>query len=514
MGKALTGILNSALDGVALLRAERNAAGRIVDFRWTRINPEGERILGWKADDLIGLTLLATFPGVAYGGLMECWAKAVDEGQPLRNEQEYIHDGIEGWVEYSVAGVDDGVAVTFRDVTARHRDAAALKTALQEAQKAEHAKATFLALVSHELRTPLNGVVCALDLLSGSTGPDRELFLDTARDSARELNRVVTAILDFTKLDAGPIQTKPVAFDLYDLIGQEIEAIAPDAAAKKLRLDCRIDRDAPRHVIGSPCLIRQILRTLLENAVKFTETGSVELVLAASSDPDRTDKACFSLSVTDTGIGIDPKFHDRLFQAFFQSDSSLNRPHEGCGLGLAISSRIADQLGGTLSAHSRPGQGSTFTLDLAMPLANPPGGIRPSDPVASPEKPKKRILLADPGEASGMVTALMLTRAGFNVETVAGGLEALRVAKLRQFDAVVIDMTLPDMSGTLTVKALRRLPGPNGSVPIVAITGAPDAYDDQRFLTAGVTDVIVKPFRKNNLLDRLERFVQAEEMEA
>ena len=118
---------------------------------------------------------------------------------------------------------------------------------------------------------------------------------------------------------------------------------------------------------------------------------------------------------------------------------------------------------------------------------------------------KKRILLADPGEASGMVTALMLTRAGFEVETVAGGLEALRLAKLHRFDAMVIDMALPDMNGVLTVKALRRLPGPNGSVPIVAITEAQDAYNDQRSLAAGVTDLMVKPFRKSNLLERLER---------
>jgi CheY-like chemotaxis protein len=216
--------------------------------------------------------------------------------------------------------------------------------------------------------------------------------------------------------------------------------------------------------------------------------------------------ACFSLSVSDTGIGIDPEFHTSLFQAFFQRDSSLSRPHEGCGLGLAISSRLADQLGGTLAVQSQPGQGSTFRLDLALPVADRPGDLRPAN---SETSAKKRILLADPGEASGMVTALMLSRAGFEVETVAGGLEALRVAKLRRFDAMVIDMDLPDMNGVLTVKALRRLAGPNGSVPIVALTEAQDVYNDQRSLAAGVTDLMVKPFRKSNLLERLERFIHA-----
>ena len=147
-----------------------------------------------------------------------------------------------------------------------------------------------------------------------------------------------------------------------------------------------MDPDVPRRLIGSPdAHIRQIVRTLLENAVKFTEAGSVELSLTScpSSSPcdstcrdpgirDSGAMACFSLAVRDTGIGIDPKFHTSLFQAFSQKDSSLNRLHEGCGLGLAICSRLADQLGGTLSVQSQPGQGSIFRLDLSLPLAPHP----------------------------------------------------------------------------------------------------------------------------------------------
>jgi signal transduction histidine kinase/ActR/RegA family two-component response regulator len=513
-GKALAGVLNSALDGVALLHAIRNGTDRIVDFRWTRINPEGEKILNRKADALIGGNLLAMFPGAAHSGLVDRWASVVDGGKPLRHEQEYTHDGMRGWIEWSVAGIADGVAVTFRDVSARHRDNAALQAALAEARKAEQAKATFLTLVSHELRTPLNGVVGALDLLSGYPIQDQSLFLDTARTSARELNRVVAAILDFTSLDAGPAKPNPMPFDLHELINQEAESIAPIAATKHLRVECRIDRNAPRRLIGSPGHIRQILRALLENAVKFTQAGSVELALTSCTDhadPEENTRsggatACFSLSVSDTGIGIDPEFHTSLFQAFFQRDSSLHRPHDGCGLGLAISSRLADQLGGTLTVQSQPGQGSTFRLDLALPIADHPGDTWPSDLETSL---KKRILLADPGEASGMVTAMMLARAGFEVETVTGGLEALRVAKLRRFDAMVMDMALPDMNGVMTVKALRRLPGPNGSVPIVAITEARDVYDEQHSLAAGVTDLMVKPFRKNNLLEKLGRFFQS-----
>ena len=165
----------------------------------------------------------------------------------------------------------------------------------------------------------------------------KSLFLDTARTSARELNRVVTAILDFTNLDAGPAKPKPVAFDLHDLINQEADAIAPAAAAKNLRVECRIDRNAPRRLIGSPDHIRQILRTLLENAVKFTEAGSVELALTscpthclASSLPIRLSATAAPRHASrcrsrDTGIGIDPEFHASLFQAFSQRDSSLNR---------------------------------------------------------------------------------------------------------------------------------------------------------------------------------------------
>jgi len=527
--KVLTGIMNSALDGVAVLRTVRNASDRVVDFLWIRINPAGERIIGLKADALIGQSLLKTDPDAAHDGLLECWTAVLKTGETVCHQHRRECEGIESWIEYSVAAIDDGVAVTFRDVTARRHADAALHAATAEAARFEQAKTTFLTLVNHELRTPLNGVLCALDLLADSSGADRDLFLDTALVSARELNKVVHTILNFADLDAGPAALKPVAFDLHDLIESEAAAIAPAAAAKNLTVGYSIDTVVPRRLIGSPRSIGQIVRTLLENAVKFTEAGSVELTLTAcpSSPPcdstcqdrgirDSGAMACFSLSVRDTGIGIDPKFHASLFQAFSQKDSSPNRLHEGCGLGLAICSRLADQLGGALSVQSRQGQGSVFRLDLSLPLAphlddphigNRHIGSSKDTTLPSTTAPRKRILLADPSEASGMVTALMLKRAGFEVETVTGGLDALRLARLHRFDAMVIDMALPDMNGIMTVKALRRLPQLDRSVPILAITGSLDAYDDQRRLAAGATDLMVKPFRKSNLLGRLERLV-------
>lgn len=518
--KVLTGIMNSALDGVAVLRTVRNASGRVEDFLWIRINPTGERILGLKTDALIGRSLLKTVPDAAHDGLLECWGAALETGETVCHEHRCEREGIEGWVEYSVAAIDDGVAVTFRDVTDRRHAEAALHAARAEAARFEQVKTTFLALVNHELRTPLNGVLCALDLLAGSSGSDRDVFLDTALVSARELNKVVHAILNFADLDAGPAALKPVAFDLHDLIENEAAAIAPAAAAKNLTVGYSLDPAVPRRLIGSPDALGQIVRTLLENAVKFTETGSVKLILTScpSSSPcastcqdpgirDSGAMACFSLAIRDTGIGIDPNFHASLFQAFSQNDSSLNRLHEGCGLGLAICSRLADRLGGTLSVQSLPGQGSVFRLDLSLPLAR-----HPDDPHIAESNDntvsRKRILLADPSEASGMVTALMLTRAGFEVETVTGGLDALRLARLRRFDAMVIDMALPDVNGIITVKALRRLPQLDRSVPILAITGTLDSYDDQRSLAAGVTDLMVKPFRKSHLLGRLEQLVR------
>jgi PAS domain S-box-containing protein len=533
--KVLTGIMNSALDGVAVLRTVRNASGQVEDFLWIRINPAGERILGLKADALIGRNLLKTVPEAAHDGLLKCWAAALETGETVCHEYRCEREGIEGWVEYSVAAIDDGVAVTFRDVTARRHAEAALHVARAEAARFEQVKTTFLALVNHELRTPLNGVLCALDLLAGSSGSDRDLFLDTALVSARELNKVVHAILNFADLDAGPAALKAIAFDLHDLIENEAAAIAPAAAAKTLTVGYSLDPGVPRRLIGSPDALRQIVRTLLENAVKFTETGSVELILTScpSSSPcdstcrdpgirDSGAMACFSLAIRDTGIGIDPNLHASLFQAFSQKDSSSNRLHEGCGLGLAICSRLADRLGGTLSVHSLPGQGSVFRLDLSLPLARHPHdphmddrhmdapypGDRHSGESNDNTVSRKRILLADPSEASGMVTALMLTSAGFEVETVTGGLDALRLARLRRFDAMVIDLALPDMNGIMTVKALRRLPQLDRSVPILAITGTLDAYDDQRRLAAGATDLMVKPFRKSHLLGRLKQLVR------
>jgi signal transduction histidine kinase/ActR/RegA family two-component response regulator len=513
---ALAGIMNSSQDGVALLSALRNAAGRVVDFVWVRINPAGERILGLKAELLIGQRLLATFADMGRNGVIESFSAAMEACEAPGTVRRCAIAAMDAWIEYSAAPIDDGVAVTFRDVTARYRDEAVLQAALTEAARVEQAKSSFLALVNHELRTPLNGVLCALDLLAGCADADRDLFVNTALNSARDLNRVVGAILHLASLDAGTADIDPVAFDLHDLVEREAALIAPAAAVKNLSVECRIDPAVPRSLTGSPDHIRLILRTLLENAVKFTPSGSVEVSLTACpryspgsstcSCPDMRHSgamACFSLAVRDTGIGIAPEFHSSLFEAFTQCDSSLNRLHDGCGLGLAICNRLSQQLGGTLTVDSQPEKGSLFRLDLSLPLA-PPAVVRRTAQVSAV---KKRILLVDPGEASGMVTSLMLSRAGFEVEAVKEGMEALRLAKLERFDAMVIDMQMPDINGVLIVKALRHLAG---SIPIIAITGAPNACDDQRGLAAGVTELLVKPFRKNNLLDRLERLVHAE----
>lgn len=204
----------------------------------------------------------------------------------------------------------------------------------------------------------MNGVLCALDLLAGCDDADRELFVNTALNSARDLNRVVGAILHLASLEAGTADIEPVAFDLHDLVEREAAVIAPAAAAKNLSVECRIDPAVPRGLTGSPDNIRQILRTLLENAVKFTPAGSVEVSLTACpryspgsstcSCPDMRHSgamACFSLAVRDTGIGIAPEFQSSLFEAFTQCDLSLNRLHEGCGLGLAICNRLSQRLG-------------------------------------------------------------------------------------------------------------------------------------------------------------------------
>jgi signal transduction histidine kinase/CheY-like chemotaxis protein len=470
---------------------------------------------------LVGLYLLddpAEIVGRSFNGFLDLLARRVpaepgaDEFGPEWRWRMVEHRRFPGVpYEFQLPGgrwvrivesrtADGGFCALHTEITEIKRQETALANARRAAEAASQAKSQFLATMSHELRTPMNGVIGMIDLLNADTlSADQARWLGPLKQSAEAMMQLLGDILDLSKIEAGSLVLERADFQPRAVAEDVIRLFAVAAAAKGLRLEFDWPPDATRdRLIGDPVRLRQVLVNLLGNAVKFTGRGMVALRLD-SSEATRDGKLRLLLSVSDTGPGIAPEHFERLFKPFSQADSSTSRRFGGSGLGLVISRRLVEAMGGAIGVESTAGLGARFWFDVVFELGATAASSNESEPQPAGTGAGLRLLVAEDNAINRLVVGAFLAHAGHHVTFVENGSLAVAAAHTGGWDAILMDMRMPEMDGATATRAIRALPAPFNAVPIIGVTA--DALSNERseHMKAGLDAYVTKPIKQTDL---------------
>ncbi len=403
----------------------------------------------------------------------------------------------------TVPTADGGFVRTYSDVTAHQAAEAALRLERDRAESAARAASEFLANMSHELRTPLTAIIGVSDmLLNGQQSPDRQRhFMEMQRNAGQGLLGIINDILDFSKIEAGQLDIESAPLSIREIAQDCVDLVYDQAQRKGLTVTAIVADDIHDLVLGDATRLRQILLNLVANGVKFSPSGSVILKI------DRVSGASDAIrfAVTDTGIGIKAENLATLFQRFSQADSSTTRQFGGTGLGLAISKRLAGLMGGDIEVQSEPGRGSTFSFTIRLPNCSAVGPACEQTPLGS--QTSYRLLLAEDNPLNQQLIKAMLEQAGHEVVTANDGAEAVRLAVSNAFDAILMDVHMPEMDGYAAARAIRQATHQTSTVPIVALTANALSSESERCLAAGMNIHIPKPVNWPTLFAAIDRLV-------
>lgn len=426
--------------------------------------------------------------------------EAASEARRAQEWQRSAREELEKEIDRRTGDLAAANAALRSEVLERERMELALSRAKEEAEQASLSKSAFLAAMSHEIRTPLNAVVGFIELMAdappGTT--ERQSYVEVIRRNSEHLGRIVSDILDLSKIEAGRLEIEKISVDLPKILDEVVASLQPEARRKNLWLKVQYEATLPITIIADPMRIKQILLNLVGNALKFTTNGGVTI------SARRQDKSLLLL-VDDTGAGLDEAQRARIFQPFGQAESSTARRFGGTGLGLALSRRLAEALGGDLELiRSVPSKGSSFALRLPLEI---PGlesaAIKESQAEVALLK-GIRVLIVDDAPDNLQLIRAMLGRAGATTMLAGNGQEALAVAMRELPDAIIMDVQMPIMDGH---EATRRLRASGYMKPIIALTAHALEQQRQRSLDAGCTDHLTKPVDRQFLIATICRYL-------
>ncbi len=476
LGDRMKTVVSTALDAIIVT----DAKGRIIEF-----NEVAEQSFGLRKDAALDQSFYALVPDLDEGGV---------EGRIVRCEA-IRPDGTVFPIELALAKAtapEGEITVAFlRDISDRLQAENALTDARDKAIAGEKSKADLLAVMSHEMRTPLNGILGTLDLVEPE-GLDTQTrqYLRIIGQSGETLLTHVNDVLEVSRLDAGKLAMKRTSFDLVALLEEIVDGQTGPARQNGNTLSLAPPSPDLHAVYGDPDRLRQILLNLVGNAIKFTRDGAITLetaILAGLSEVE--------LRVTDTGPGIAETDLDRIFADFVTLDPSYQRSADGTGLGLGISRRLAQAMGGTLGAESVLGDGSVFwlRLSLAPPHAGASADVAMADPPALPDLPPLDVLVVEDNPTNRIVACKMLEKLGHRASEARDGQDGVAAARAGRFDAILMDISMPGMDGVVAAQEIQTSGLAEAGTPIIATTAHAMPDDIARFRAAGMENVLIKP---------------------
>jgi signal transduction histidine kinase/CheY-like chemotaxis protein len=474
----------AAIQGYGLLKTLRDGAGEVIDFEFEYINPLGAAIGKSEPQRVMGARVTAVMPGACAAGLFAALREVVRTGAPVDIELADTSGSSAAWLRYMIVRVEDGVAMSFSDITQTKQLALELKQRAADLQRANAVKSLFLATLSHELRNPLAPLRNGLAILKTRIPAELDDIHAMMERQMRMATRLIDDLLDASRIDRGKLELHREIVTLESFVEAAIEIARPNIEGRSQEL---LVRYAPHtvYVDGDPVRLAQVVANLLNNAAKFTPSkGRIEIFMRAKAGQA-------FIRVRDNGIGVAPADLDSIFEMFVQLDSSKSQAGAGLGLGLTLARSLITLHGGEITVRSAGrGKGSEFRIRL--PLAAPPQYRVEETNVSPPAQVARRVLVVDDNVDAATSLGTLLECRGHSVDTCFDGSTAFETATRSPPEVAFIDLNMPHPDGAELARMIRRQVWGN-SVKLVALTGMGQPADLERTRAAGFDEHLTKP---------------------